>query len=170
MKVFIENQRFNQWWLYLILAIPLFALVIPLFLKTEKIMTSKHLSVILIPLIILLLVYVFIFSIRLKTRIDEKGIHYQFIPFNLKLKLIPWNELEQSYCRSYKALTEYGGWGYRVNFRNSKALNIRGNHGIQLVFKNGNRLLIGTQKPDEVNRILETYNSKLSPTNLDNSF
>ena len=170
MKVFIEKQRFNQWWLYLILIVPIFTLVLPLILKTDKILASNHLSDILIPLLILLLVYFFFFSIHLKTRIDEKGIHYQFFPFNLKLKLIPWNELEQSYCRNYNPLTEYGGWGYRINFRNSKALNIRGNQGIQLIFKNGNKLLIGTQKPEEVKRILETYNTKMSPTKLVNSF
>ena len=35
-KVFIENQRFNQWWLYLILAIPVISLIIPFILKTEE--------------------------------------------------------------------------------------------------------------------------------------
>ncbi len=82
MKIFIEKQRFNQWWLYLILTIPLLNLVLPILLKTEKIMANKDLSDFLIPLLILLLVYFFIFSIQLKTRIDEKGVHYQLFPFN----------------------------------------------------------------------------------------
>ena len=170
MKVFIEKQRFNQWWLYLILTIPLFALVIPLLLKIEKIMASKNLSDLLIPLLILSLVYFFIFSIKLKTKIDEKGVHYQFFPFHSKLKLIPWNELEQCFCRTYRPLSEFGGWGYRVNFRNGRALNIKGNWGIQLVFSNGKKLLLGTQKPNDVKRILENYNNKLSPTKIVKSF
>lgn len=170
MKVFIENQRFNQWWLYLIIIIPVFILVLPFLLNIEKIMARKDLSVLLIPLLILFLVYFFIFSIRLKTRIDEKGIHYQFFPFNLKLKIVPWSDLEQCFCRSYRPLSEFGGFGYRVKFRNRKALNIRGNWGIQLIFNNGKKLLIGTQKPDEVKRILEKYNNKFSPTKLVNAF
>ncbi len=170
MKIFIESQRFNQWWLYLIFIIPLFALVIPVLLKIEKTMANINLSYFFITLLILLLVYFFIFSIKLKTRIDEQGIHYQFFPFNSKLKLIPWNELEQCFCRKYRPLSEFGGWGYRVNFRNGKALNIRGNWGIQLVFKNEKKLLIGTQKQDDVKRILENYNNKLSPNKFVNSF
>lgn len=165
MKVYFENQRFNQWWLYLIFIIPLFALVIPVLLKTEKTMANINLPYYFITLLILFLVYLFIFSIKLKTRIDEQGIHYQFFPFNSKLKLIPWSELEQCFCRKYKPLSEFGRWGYnRINSRNGRALNIRGNWGIQLVFKNGKKLLLGTQKPNDINNILETYTNKLSPT------
>lgn len=170
MKIFIEKQRFDQWWLYLILTIPVIILALPFLLNMEKIIASKDLSALLIPLLLLLLVYFLIFSIRLKTRIDEKGVHYQFFPINLKLKFVPWSELEQCFCRNYRPLKEYGGWGYRINSRNGKALNIRGNWGIQLIFNNGKKLLVGTQKPDEVKRIIGNYNNKLSPTKIDNSF
>lgn len=169
MRVFIENQKFNQWWFHLIMVIPLLSIAIPLLLKNENIFSNKDLSNVWIPLVIIILVYSLILSVRLKTRIDEKGIYYQFFPFNLKLKLIQWNDLEQCYYRTYKPIKEFGGWGYRTKFGNGKAINIRGNMGIQLVFKNGKKLLIGTQKPNEINTVLETYNNKLSITKLDNS-
>ncbi len=169
MKVFLEKQRFNQWWLYLILLIPLISIVLPFIIKNERVVSIKDLSSVIVPVIILILVYSFIFSIQLKTRIDENGIYYQFFPLKFKLKLVSWKELNQCYCRNYRPLTEFGGWGYRGTFSNGKALNIRGNWGIQLVFNNGKKLLIGTQKPEHVKNILETYNHKLSKTNLDNS-
>jgi hypothetical protein len=36
-----------------------------------------------------------------------------------------------------------------------KAYNVSGNQGIQLVFKDGNSLLIGTQKPNEASAALQ---------------
>ena len=161
MKVFIENQRFNQWWLYLILAIPLISLLIPFISKTEKVLSRNDLFEIFIPFIFLVLIYLFIFSIQLKTRIDEKGVHYQFFPFNRKLKLILWNEIEKCCCRKYKPLLEYGGWGYRTTLRSGRALNIRGNIGVQIIFKNGKKLLLGTQKQDDIKIVLETYKDKI---------
>jgi hypothetical protein len=55
--------------------------------------------------------------------------------------------------RKYSPIKEYGGWGFRYGFKNGKAYNISGNMGLQLILKNGDRILIGTQKPEE----LETY-------------
>ncbi len=157
MKVFIENQRFNQWWLYLLLAIPLLSLLIPFVLDLNKIDPL----LMLLPLLFLVFVYLFIFSIQLKTRIDENGVYYQFFPINWKLKLISWDEIENCYYRKYKPIKEYGGWGYRMKFRRGKAINIRGNCGIQLVLKDGKNLLLGTQKPNEVKKVIETYKGKI---------
>ena len=169
MKVFIENQRFNQWWLYLILAIPLISFVIPFISKTEEVLTRNDLLEIIIPFLFLTIIYAFIFSIQLKTRIDEKGVHYQFFPFNRKLKLISWNEIENCYCRKYKPLLEYGGWGYRTTLRSGRARNIKGNLGVQIIFKNGKKLLLGTQKQDEVKMVLETYKNKIIQSKSINS-
>ena len=169
MKVFIENQRFKQWWLYLILAIPLISLLITLISKTEVILSRHNTLEILIPFLFLSLIYSFIFSIQLKTRIDEKGVHFQFFPFNLKFRLISWGEIENCYCRKYKPLLEYGGWGYRMTISKGKALNISGNIGIQIIFKNGKKLLLGTQKSDEAKMVIETYKNKIFKSKSVNS-
>jgi len=169
MKVFIENQRFNQWWLYLILAIPVISLIIPFILKTEETLSRNNILEIVIPFLFLTIIYAFIFSIQLKTRIDEKGVYYQFFPFNRKLKLILWEEIEKCYCRTYKPLLEYGGWGYRMTIRKGKALNIKGNIGIQIIFKNGKKLLLGTQKQNEAKMVIETYKDKIIQSKSANS-
>ena len=41
-------------------------------------------------------------------------------------------------------------------------MNVSGNIGIQLKFKNGNKLLIGTLKKEEVKRVLATYKLKIN--------
>ncbi|MHC4187375.1 MAG: hypothetical protein ACYSRQ_04200 [Planctomycetota bacterium] len=66
-------------------------------------------------------------------------------------------DLKECYIRTYRPIKEYGGWGIRYGFGESgKAYNVKGNQGLQLVFENGKRLLIGTQKPK---RLLEAVNS-----------
>ena len=61
--------------------------------------------------------------------------------------------------REYKPIMEYGGWGIR-GFGSNRALNIKGKIGLQLVFKNGQKLLIGTQKADEIVKILAPFKNK----------
>lgn len=164
MKVFVEEQRFNQWWLYVILAIPFLTLVIPYIVNVDRYVNSDQESLIsvFISLIILSIVVILILLIRLKTKIDENGIYYQFYPLNFNEKFIPWSNISKCYLRKYRPLTEYGGWGYKMSpFGRGRVLNIKGNMGIQLEFNNGKKLLLGTQKQNEVEKVLLTYKYKV---------
>lgn len=49
--------------------------------------------------------------------------------------------------RRYRPIREFGGWGVRIA-RTGKAYNVTGNLGVQLVFRDGKRLLLGTQRPE----------------------
>ena len=57
--------------------------------------------------------------------------------------------MSQYQTRQYKPIREYGGWGIRYG-RGGKAYNVSGNKAVQLVLKNGKRLLIGSQRPDKL--------------------
>ena len=166
MKVFVEEQRFNQWWLYLLLAIPIISLVLPFMFNSDDYVNGNKETItgIIISLVVMIFATLLILSIRLRTKIDEKGIYYQFYPINFNEKFKPWSDISNCYVRKYNPLTEYGGWGYRSGFVRSKgkALNIRGNLGIQLELKNGKKLLLGTQKEELVRRTLESYKYKFS--------
>jgi hypothetical protein len=50
-------------------------------------------------------------------------------------------------------LKEYGGWGIRMG-RNNKAYNVSGNIGIQIIFNDESKLLIGTNEPEEIANVL----------------
>jgi hypothetical protein len=100
----------------------------------------------------------FLFSIRLKTTIDHAGIHYRFYPFQNKITTIEWNELSDVYMREYNSFYEFGGWGIRVgSHKTTQAINTSAscNVGLQLEFKDGNFLLIGTKRPGEISKIIE---------------
>jgi len=112
----------------------------------------------------MLLVYGLIFSLKLKTRIDETGVHFKFVPFHFKSRVIHWSDIEKGYVRNYDAISEFGGWGMKGGQlwrkSNGVAYNVKGDIGLQLELKNGKKILIGTQKQDEMKRVLQTYNSK----------
>ncbi|MDQ1088364.1 hypothetical protein [Siphonobacter sp. SORGH_AS_1065] len=52
-------------------------------------------------------------------------------------------------------MTEYGGWGLRLGlFGKGIAFNVSGNKGLQLEFIDHKKLLIGTNKPEELTKVL----------------
>ncbi len=163
MKVFIEEQRFRQVWLMVLLG---FSLLVPVGLiinEYAKDNTSMTLQAFIGTLGTIIASVLLIFIFKLSTKIDEKGIHYQFFPFHISMKTILWSEIAHAEVRTYDPLGEYGGWGLRYSFNKKRgnAINVSGDIGIQLTLKNGKKLLIGTQKKEAVSRVLKTYNLKL---------
>lgn len=136
--------------------------IVPLVLMVKEYNNQQmELNELLIAISLLVLSVGLIFIFKLKTRIDEEGIHYQFFPFHFSLKTIKWSEIRKAYFRVYDPIGEYGGWGLKggVFWKSSKgtAVNIAGDKGIQLELKNGKKLLIGTQKEAAVKEVLKRY-------------
>ena len=167
MRIFKEEQRFTQPLIIVILtmsALVTFGLVIHEYTKEDSNMK-------LVELITVTGVFLGgrlpIFLFKLITRIDEKGIHYRFFPFHRKQRSILWSEIQTAYVRQYDAVSEYGGWGLKGGFRRKKgkAINTKGNIGIQLELFNTKKLLIGTQKETDAKKVLEYYQHKLNHDN-----
>jgi len=166
MRIFTEEQRFTQLWLHILL---IMSFIIPLMLVVKEFVNSDNKDDgALVSLIVVIgsmaLVYGIIFSLKLRTRIDEIGIQFKFSPFHFKNRTINWEEIEKGYIRNYDAISEFGGWGMKGGrlWRKSKgvAYNIKGDIGLQLELINGKKILIGTQKQEEMTRVLQTYNGK----------
>lgn len=137
--VFSEDQKFDNKWLWIAIGVVMIIPVILALLVKKGIMISVLIA---IPVLILLLL------MRLKTEIGEEGIIVKFFPVIILNKLIKWEDIEQIYIRKYKPIAEYGGWGLRISYKHGLAYNVKGNKGIQIIFKDGKQLLIGTQKPE----------------------
>ncbi len=162
MRVFNETQRFTQWWVHLMnlsLLVLLIYLVYNWYILKEAVgnVSAQDSTGQLVVIIVLLLSMALIYMFRLITTIDEIGIHYQFLPINMSKKTIRWSTLKNCYVRTYNPIKEYGGWGYRMSFGKGRALNVKGNKGIQLEFDNGKKLLIGTQKEEDAQKVIERY-------------
>jgi hypothetical protein len=67
---------------------------------------------------------------------------------------IPLKNITRAFYRAYSPLAEYGGWGIRTG-KQGRAFNMRGNEGVQLVLRSGQRVLIGSQRPEELVRAIQ---------------
>lgn len=157
--LFSEKQKFTQWWLWLIIIGVDVAFLISVYKQAFASESSSDqtmmTSALIIASIVLFLVTVLFLTARLDTKIDKTGIHVRFYPIRISYKFFPWKSIEKMEIRKYKPLLEYGGWGIR--YGNGKALNISGNMGLQIVFTTKKKLLIGTRKPDELEKVINTY-------------
>lgn len=150
--IFNEKQRFSQWWLWLLLLLVISNLVREFLNGTVEEKQALFFSA-----LTLTLTSVLFAIMKLETSIDNNGISVRFFPFHLKKKHFNWDQLESCSIRTYKPVIEYGGWGIRKTFSGKgTAYNVKGKVGLQLVFKNGDRLLIGTQKAEKLNEVLKT--------------
>lgn len=146
--LFSERQRFTQWWLWLLiigLAIHPFIIFYPELATGEPVdfMDFGISFIVTIPLVVLFIL------LRLETRITDEGITVRFFPFQIKGREYGWDEIREAHVRKYRPIAEFGGWGIR-GLGNNKAYNVSGNMGLQLIFNDGRKLLIGTRKPEQL--------------------
>lgn len=167
MKIFIEEQKFTQYWLFIGLAIAFVVVTIPIVKDWDTISQGSFGEMLndLAGFLIILFVFALFNFFKLKTRIDEKGIYYQYLPIHFSYRFISWEAITKCYVRNYDAIFEYGGWGLKFSFRKSKgnSFTVKGNIGLQLELMNGKKILIGTQKKDEIQRVIDTYQDKIGP-------
>jgi hypothetical protein len=55
----------------------------------------------------------------------------------------------------YRPVADYWGWGIRSGRDGERVLNARGDRGVRLDLADGSRLLIGSQRPEELALVLE---------------
>ena len=164
MKVFFEEQKFNQSLVYLGLSVSLIVVIFSILNEWKKNIDNSLGDYIAasIGLLILVLVIILFLVLKLQTKIDENGIKFKFYPFQVSYNNIDWSNISECYIRNYNPISEFGGWGIKSSFRRDtgKAYTIKGSIGLQLKLKNGKKILIGTQKNEEIKRVIETYKHK----------
>ncbi|MDP4213062.1 MAG: hypothetical protein Q8926_10575 [Bacteroidota bacterium] len=157
--LFSEKQRFRQIWLWVVLlSLDTFFLYATYGQVINKHPLGNH------PMSNdgvlfatgLMLFLSFLFSIlRLDTEIRGDGIYIRIFPFQQAFKRYAWNDIQAAFVRQYNPIAEYGGWGIRFGFLGKgRAYNMSGDKGIQIIFKDNKKLLIGTLKPEEASEAL----------------
>ena len=126
--------------------------------------SNAHMEIIFAVILVFMGVLIFFMSrLTLVVTINKEGISAEFTPFLMKKKHIAKTEIERYEMRKYRPILEYGGWGFRAlgrrySLRRRKwgiAYNVKGNIGLQLYLKNGNKILIGTQNPTGIERAMK---------------
>lgn len=156
MTYFEEKQHFSRWWVLLMLPAPIIATTLQFIPSTRE--EDAALALVIVWCLCGGIALMFMCS-YLDTKITSDEIQIRFPPFINKPKVISISEIKTMEVRKYDPLGEYGGWGIRYGWTNSKrnrAYNIKGSDGLQLVLHDGMRILIGTQKPDEIRKFILT--------------
>lgn len=150
---FKEEQKFTQWWLWLILVsvagVPLIQ-GIKHFLNNGK-YEDDHLSTaeLIGASIFVICLFGLFLIMKLKTVIDDKKVYIQYIPF--LTKDVKWSEIKNAKVVNYGFV---GGWGLRFGTNYGTIYNVKGNKGLAIELHNGDRFLIGTQRSDELEALV----------------
>lgn len=148
--LFTERQHFSRWWFLLGIE----PIVIVLGLAVGGIV--PWIAVLGVLGFALVAPSLLVLSL-LETVITSDEIRIRFRPFKWKWKVIPIADIEKAFVRQYDPLGEYGGWGIKYGGKKEGwCYNARGKWGLQLHFKGGKPLLIGTMKPDELKEFIAT--------------
>jgi hypothetical protein len=86
---------------------------------------------------------------KLETQVRSDGLYVRFFPIHPDFRKFEPESLDGYYECAYRPIVEYRGWGVRFG-KAGKAYSMKGNRGVQLIFKSGERLLIGTQEPQQL--------------------
>lgn len=162
---FIERQRFRQFWLWLPVGLidgfVVWACVSQLALgRPFGGKPASDATLVVIGCLVLFLT-IALFSVSLETEIGPDGVSVRFPPFYWQRRKYSWEKISAAYVTEYHPMQDYGGWGIKWG-PNGTAFSISGKFGIQLVFKDGRKLLIGTAKPKEAEAVLEALKSAKS--------
>ena len=149
-----EVQHFRQVWLWVLLlgisSVSIYSVVQQLILdKPFGNNPAPDIFVLIIGLIFGLGFPIFFYKITLTTEVTSDGLYFRFFPLHLSFQKISLEDLKAYEAITYRPLKEYGGWGIRYGAK-GKAYNISGNRGVQLELSSGKRILIGSQKPEEL--------------------
>ena len=152
--LFKEEQSFvGTWIFYLFIAISTLSIggAAMGLMHTNK--PGSYVGLIIAVIVAGVVLVLFIIS-KLHLIVDEQAIYYRYPPFVNSEKKLTQNDIKEVFVRTYSPIWEYGGWGYRVRLSKGKALNVSGNQGLQLILKDGKKLLIGTRKAKSLESVI----------------
>ena len=149
-----ETQHFRQLWLW---ALVLFIALLSIYGAFQQLILGKPFGnnpapdsvMVILAIIFGIVLPLFMFTTNLTTEVHDDGLYIRFFPFHLSFRRIAIEEIRRFEVCTYSPIKDYGGWGIRFG-RKGKAYNVSGNRGVKLELSNGKRLLIGSQKPEEL--------------------
>ncbi|MEQ8924307.1 MAG: hypothetical protein RLO81_00765 [Fulvivirga sp.] len=176
MRVFVESQRFNQVWLWILIIVidATFLILIAqalynqLYLgipignnpisDTGLILVSTFIIILLVAITLSLLIS------RLETRIEQEGVSYRFKPFIRKWNSIPLDEIQHFELKKFNPIIDFGGWGYR-KVSGRLLVNTSGNTALFINTINNKQIAIGTHYPEEVFSTMQKLMNKKMEVN-----
>ena len=156
-ELFHEVQRFSLVLRLVVLATMVTAIGLGYIAIIGAALPPPHIIGAVVVTIVPIAITVLLIMAKLETIVRSDGFYVRLFPLHLRFRKFTAEQIQSHYARKYRPILEYGGWGIRYTFSDKgKAYNARGNLGVQLELSTGSRLLIGSQKPEELNQALDT--------------
>jgi hypothetical protein len=151
-----EVQQFRQIWIWLLIAL---VAGISWYAFLQQIVFGNPFGTNPAPNIIMWVIWItfgvglplFIYYVKLIVEVREDGILIRFFP--LHSRFIPFRDLNSYEACKYRPILDYGGWGIRWGSK-GWAYNVSGNRGVLLELSNGKRIMIGSQDPEKLARMI----------------
>jgi len=152
--IYREEQRFG-WWLYALLAL-MMAVAWSMLLGQRpgganpgagphgQIFVASIAAGVVLP--VLLVVGV----LRMTTIVTPTEVHvwFGFVPTYRRAFAI--GSIARVEVVQYRPILDYGGWGIRITRDGERVLNARGDRGVRLHLADGSKILIGSQRAEEL--------------------
>ncbi len=150
---FREVQRFRQRWLWALMLGVLLAECAAL-VGVVRAEATVALPGVAFGAVIAVGVLALLWSARMETEVRADGLYVRFVPFHRTPRRFAFADIARCEARTYRPIAEYGGWGLRGG-----AYNVSGDRGAQLHLRNGDAMLIGSQRAEA---LAEAVNRHLS--------
>ena len=167
-EFYTETQKFRQTWIkaliFIITAIAWYAFIQQILMgKSFGDQPSPDLMIIIIFIVIGLGLPLMFYYLKMVTIVNDREILIRFIPFYKKP--IRMENIKSWQVRQYRPFRDYGGWGIRWSPTNGMAYIVSGNKGVQLVLINNKKVLIGSDKPEELAKYVSKFKNRKNTFN-----
>ncbi len=157
---FKEEQRFTQWWVWLLLVLATIITLVPLWygVYTQRTtgvpwgnnpVSDENLVIMAVVMTIFMAVVILLYRMhKLELVVSDQDVSFRYLPFIRKWIRITPGDIKSWEVITYKPIGTYGGWGIKRRNKNDKAYTVSGNLGLRIYLVNGKAVLIGTQRKD----------------------
>ena len=153
-----ESQKFRQWYVWVLVAI---APIIFVWAILQQVVLgvpfgtnpSGNIVLIILAVVFGIAFPFFLYRTGLDVQLSSEAIHLRFWPLHFKPRTFYFRDIHNVEPVTYSPLKDYGGWGIRYGAK-GKAYNVSGNQGVVITLETGQRIMIGSQRHEELSSII----------------
>jgi hypothetical protein len=83
---------------------------------------------------------------------DVLTVWYGWVP--IYRRSVPISDIKSCAVVEFRPIADHGGWGVRAGRDGERVLTARGDRGVRLVLADGGKLLVGSQRADELAEVI----------------
>src|SRR5512137_2410313 len=105
----------------------------------------------------LALFVIWFLSLTLVTEVRDEELYVKFVRL-WPARRIPLDQIQRAVALTYRPLADYGGWGVRRGMK-GMAYNVSGTRGVLLDLADGNSVMVGSQRAEDLERAIQERKS-----------